>query len=325
MKPLVSTIIPTRNRSNYVTEAVESVLAQTYPHIEIFLIDDGSTDGTGEAMKRFGDKIIYLYQENKGVCAARNLALSKAQGKYIAFLDDDDIWLPEKIERDVEFLEKNDDYGFVFSGFCYFSDDQDRMDERVSLKEGEETTYDYLYGDNVIYSTSLVTMRKACLDEVGFFDESLIQSADYDMWLRIAKHYKFGFIPECLAKYRLHNTNMSKNLKRRIKVYKQIFNKPEICEGRSWMERRTRVAKLYHYAAYFFRRHHRYLDASGNYAMAIFYCPFIGYYYWSSEVEGMRFTFIYRILRTYWLVIYCFFKSLVFPKKDIPSTTLIDV
>lgn len=324
MQPLASVIIPTYNRCRYVCEAIDSVLAQTYPHLEVFVIDDGSMDDTPQAMKKYGEKIKYLRQEQLGVCVARNSAIRQAKGQYISFLDDDDVWLPQKIEKDVEFLEKNKDCGFVFCGFYYFSDVNENMGKRV-LTEYEETTYDCLYNKNLIYSTSLVTMRRECLEKEGLFDENLIQSADYDLWLRVAKHCKFGAINECLAKYRLHETNMSKNLKCRIKVYKQIFDKPEIREGKNWLQRMIRMARMHHYAASFFCRYCRYLDASKHYALAVFYFPFVGYYHWPLEVEGIRFTFVYRILKVYVMIFYCLFKALTFPKENIPSTTLVDV
>jgi len=324
MKPLVSVIIPTYNRARYVCEAVESALKQTYPHLEIFVIDDGSTAETQEALRQFGEKIKFIKQERRGTCAARNNAIRKAKGKYIAFLDDDDIWLEKKIERDINYLEVHPDYGFVFSGFIYFSDKEKDMGERTKTEE-EKTTYEFLYDQNIIHSTSLVTMRKDCLEKVGLFDESLKQSGDYDMWLRAAKGYKFGYINECLSKYRMHDTNVSKNLKRRIKVNKQIFNKPQMREGKSWLQRRIRIARLYYYVATFFRKYHRYLEAFKYYIMAVLYCPFIGYFYWPKEVAHVRFTFLYRILRTYFLIVYCLIKALFFPKNNIPSTILVDV
>jgi len=324
MKPLVSVIIPTHNRCRYLSEAVDSVLAQTYPHLEIFIVDDGSTDDTPQVLEKYGNKIKYLRQECRGVCVARNNAIRQAAGKYVAFLDDDDVWLPQKLEKEVAFLESHEDHGFVFSSFRYFSDEKADMGER-RRNEYEEMTYEYLYNQNLIFSTSLVTMRKECLDRFGLFDEGLVQSADYDLWLRIAKNCKFGVIDEPLSKYRLHETNMSKNLARRIKAHKQIFNKPEIREGKNWLQRRIRFARLHYFIAHFSFKYNRYLEAARHYAVAVFYFPFIGFCYWPPETKGIRFTFVYRILKVYFMIFYCLFKWIVFPQKDIPSTTFVDV
>ncbi len=324
MKPLVSVIIPTYNRAEYLAEALNSVLAQTYADLEIFVVDDGSTDGTQEAVARYGSKVTYIRQDNLGVCAARNNALRQARGEYIAFLDDDDLWLETKIEKEVAFLEANSDHGFVFAGFIYFSDDDPDKGRRV-LNQYETTTYKCLYGQNMIYSTSIVTLRKSCLDRVGFFDEDLIQSADYDLWLRLAKKFKFGFIDERLSKYRVHAKNMSKNLERRIQSYKQIVNKPELREGTTWLQRMVKIARIYHYTATFYNKYRRYREALICYMMAVLYCPYVGYYHWPKETDHIRFTFLYRILKVYYWIFYCLFGAVFFSKKNAPSTTLVDV
>lgn len=324
MKPLVSVIIPTCNRSRYVCEAVESALNQTYSPMEIIVVDDGSIDDTEAALNLYAGKIKYLKSEvSQGVSVARNIALRQAKGKYVAFLDDDDLWLEEKIDKDVKFLEVNADCGFVFCGLYYFSDSMADMGKRI-LSKFEEPKYEFLYDNCIIYSTSLVTMRKECLERVGLFDEGLVQSSDYDLWLRVARLFKFGYIDECLVKYRLHELNISRNLNRRIKMFKKIFNKPEIMEGKSWVQRRIRIAMIYYYVAAFFHKYRRYPKALIHYTVALIYCPYIGYYYWPSETENLRFTFMYRILKVYFLLPYCLFQSVFFPKKNIPSIALVD-
>ena len=117
----VSVAIPTYNRAHYICETIDSVLVQTYKDYEIIVVDDGSTDNTREILKRYGGKIKYFYQANQGQASAWNYAVSQSSGEYIAFLDDDDLWFPEKLERQVEVLDKNPDLGFVCSESYVFS------------------------------------------------------------------------------------------------------------------------------------------------------------------------------------------------------------
>ncbi len=117
--PTVSVIIPTYNRRAYVQEAIDSVLAQTYTDYEIIVIDDGSTDGTGEALReRYGDKIIYEWQENQGLSAARNRGIESSRGQYIALLDSDDLWMPEKLERQVACLSQHPEVAMVARAYA---------------------------------------------------------------------------------------------------------------------------------------------------------------------------------------------------------------
>lgn len=304
-RPLVTVVMPTYNRSHFLTLALDSVLQQTYPHIEIYVVDDGSTDDTREVIARYGDKVHYLSQANSGHSAARNYAIRESKGTYVAFIDDDDLWLPERIAKDVAYLEAYPSRAFVFSRFYYIDLEGHRTKERVVCID-DQPSFAGLYRTNIIYSNSLVTARRRCLEEVGGFDEDLGQSSDYDLWLRMARRHPIGFIDEPLSCYRRHAGNLSKNMERRIVTHHRIFAKPELTEGRSWQELCRRRARTY------FEVGDQYYDggvygwAAWSWLRAIVAWPFIGTIFWPLYLTRLRFTWGIRLLRPYWLIPWSF-------------------
>lgn len=314
-KPLISVVIPTYNRVHYLAKTIDSVLNQTYPNIEIIVVDDGSKDTTIELLKNYGSKIRFIQQSNRGAPFARNEGARHAHGQYISFLDDDDFWLPNKIEAEVEFLEKNPDYGFVYCDTHYINEQGEITGKRM-LSYDEVQTFERLYQGNFIISTSVVLVRKSCLDTVGIFDESLPQSQDYDLWLRLAKRFKFAYLDKILCCYRVQEKSLSKNLERRLQCHLKILEKSEINEGKTWLQKRVRVAEDYYYIATTFYKIQNYLKASRYYLGSLCIWPFIGFYHWPKEVKGVRFSFFYRILRTYFLVFYCLWKHF-FPTREV--------
>lgn len=204
--PIVSVIIPTHNRSHYITDALESVLEQTYGNIEIIVVDDGSTDGTEKALEPYQDRILYLQQNNEGAASARNFGIRKASGHYIAFLDSDDLYLPKKIERQVDALKNNEHLGFVFcnSLFCY----EDGVE--IPMLEDEAPSgyiFPKLFMHNFI-STNTILIKRECLEKVGTFKD-MVHAEDYDLWLRLARIYDGIYLDEILAKTKFHSSNIS--------------------------------------------------------------------------------------------------------------------
>ncbi len=237
----VSVVIPTYNCAQYITEAVESVLNQTYKDFEIIVVDDGSRDNTKEVIKRYLNKIKYIYQQNSGPSAARNRGIKEAKGEYIAFLDADDIWLPQKLELQIKFMEK--EVGLIFSDMILFNEKgiiknsflkEKLFFNKLSIKplsSTEKVIYDNVFNallqENFI-PTNTVIVKKECFNKVGFFDETLFSVEDRDMWLRIGLFYDIGFINFPLVLKRFHETNISANqelaLKSRLKVMKKFLN-----------------------------------------------------------------------------------------------------
>lgn len=208
--PLVSVVIPMYNAGRYITQAVDSVLAQTYRPIEILVVDDGSTDDSAAILQAYGSRIRYLHQKNQGQSIARNRGITESQGELVAFLDADDFWLPDKIARQVDSLSRAPRAGLAHTDVLFLENSTGQRSHRPSRKaEYVGNCSDLLFRQNKL-TISSVLLRKECLTQVGLFDGVFRYTDDYDMWLRIAPHYEFCYVDEPLVIYRLHHTNISR-------------------------------------------------------------------------------------------------------------------
>lgn len=201
--PKVSVIIPAYNSARFLEEAIESVFAQTYGDYEIIVINDGSTDNTTEVLAPYLDRIQYIYQQNQGASSARNTGIRYSQGEYLAFLDADDIWLPEKLSIQVEYLNNNPDIAMVYSLARWVDVNGRPCDYRSKLTRNlpRGDIFNALFFRDFI-TLSSVMIRKRILDTVGLFDESFTHAEDHELWLRIAREFKIFGIGEYLCKYR---------------------------------------------------------------------------------------------------------------------------
>lgn len=210
--PLVSVIIPNYNYAAYLGQAIDSVLGQSYPSVEVLVVDDGSTDGSEAVLRGYGDRIRWFRQSRQGVSAARNRGIQESRGDLIAFLDADDLWRPEKLTRQVELL-RDPQVGMVFCGLQRI-DAAGRLLEISVEGHGGQVLKDIALlrwpGAPGIGSTALI--RKACLDRVGGCDPELSTSADWDLWRRLACHYELAMVPEPLICYRMHEGSMHRNV-----------------------------------------------------------------------------------------------------------------
>lgn len=209
--PLVSVIIPSYNAGKFIAAAVDSVLGQTYKNYEIVVVDDGSTDNTKEVLKPYIDqgKIRYIYQENKKQAAARNNGIKHSRGELLAFLDADDVWLPGKLELQVP-LFRDEEVGMVYGNGVIWENGSERPRSPTKGPQKGNIFYPLMvYGSHIWAST--VILRRECVDKVGLFNESksYVGTEDYDMWLRVAYHYKVDYVPEVVEKYRIHGDNVS--------------------------------------------------------------------------------------------------------------------
>jgi glycosyltransferase involved in cell wall biosynthesis len=215
--PKVSVIIPTYNRAEFLRSAIESALKQTFTDLEIIVSDDGSTDNTQVVVKSFEDKRIkYVRNEgNKGPSGTRNTAILASEGEYIAFLDDDDVWLPEKLKSQVNLLDQSlPNICGVYSNRLMINKSNGKI---VSTNPGTDKLKGNLLYQLAIKSpihTSTVLIRKKCLDEVGLFNETISYMEDRDMWIRLSIKWDFEYINEPLTKAYFHsNGHLSQNLK----------------------------------------------------------------------------------------------------------------
>lgn len=207
--PLVSVIIPTFNAAEFVVEAIQSVLAQTCDDLEVIVVDDGSTDRTADMIEPFAGGVRYIQQENAGVSSARNRGIAESKGKYVAFLDADDTWLPTKLERQLEALRKSPQNRAVDTG--YFVTDSRLIPSAKRRAVRERTTLEDLLFRGTTVFVSTVLCEASLLELTGGFDPELSQCADWDMWIRLAVHTEFVAVDEPLVNYRQHGTNMSRN------------------------------------------------------------------------------------------------------------------
>lgn len=205
--PKVSVVIPSYNRAAYLRSAIASVLNQSFQDFEIIVVDDASKDDTNEVIRSFNDlRINYVRHElNKGVSAARNTGIKNSSSDYIAFLDDDDEWLPEKLWKQINLLENSSPkIGGVYTGYVVIDRSSGEiLDQRVHTKKGN--IFDELIEANLIGATPSLLFRKECFNRVGLFDENMSFSEDWDMWIRISKEFHFECIQQILVKCYFHN------------------------------------------------------------------------------------------------------------------------
>lgn len=228
MKALVSVIIPAYNAEEFISESLESVLTQTYKNFEIIVINDGSTDFTNRILLRYHSRIKTYSIKHSGPASARNVGIRNSSGKYIAFLDADDLWKKNKLLKQVKYMEKNPDLGFSYTHAICFSAHNGKKSYSRELKcDLEGNIFKNLFWSNFIVN-STVMVKRSCLEKVGLLDESknIIGSEDYDLWLRLSREYKLGLIPEILTGYRLHDKNLiGSSYNKAFNVHKRIYKK----------------------------------------------------------------------------------------------------
>lgn len=222
--PLVSIVIPVHNAERHLAHALDSALRQTYRPIEIIAVDDGSTDRSPEILAQYvarhGSQITHLRQSNMGAAAARNAALAAARGEYIAFLDADDLWAPNKLEVQIAVLEARADVHLIASRWRVLQTEQEAsvfdqpadlngcLDRDAQGRVEQPWIYNDLLLDCVVHTTTVV-MRRKLLQEIGSFDTTLRRGQDYDYWLRASRVTPIPRLEAQLSAYRLHATNSS--------------------------------------------------------------------------------------------------------------------
>ena len=221
--PRVSVIIPAYNSAAYTVETVESVLAQTYRDFEVIVVDDGSTDTTRETLAAYTGRIQYVYKDNGGACSARNEGIRRARGEYLACLDCDDLWLPEKLEHSLPVLEQDPGMGFMCTP-CYTIGPAGELVGEVRYPFDQRNAYLNLLMENYVLAPTVV-VRRSCLEQAGFFDESIFIPADWDLWLRLAGCFRVGYIDRPLSKYRLASNYTLRNADRYVREADYVLEK----------------------------------------------------------------------------------------------------
>lgn len=239
--PKVSILVPVYNADKFIRRTINSALNQTFADLEVIIVDDGSKDQTGEivsAMRNKDPRVSYFYQANQGLAHTRNRLINLSRGEYIAFLDHDDEWLPEKIEKQLKLFENDRKLGLVFcdayimrdgkmAGTCF----KERKPFRGNI------FYRYLFSDNFAPLLTVISPRKVLLEFMPF-DSRYEISEEFDMFLKIARKYKFDFIDEPLAIYHLHGSNST------ISRWRQLI-KDDFDILDSWIEKDATITQVY--------------------------------------------------------------------------------
>jgi glycosyltransferase involved in cell wall biosynthesis len=219
--PRVSVLVPAYNRAGYLLEAVNSAVNQTFRDLEVVIVDDGSTDDTPQVVRGIDDpRVHYLHQENRGVSAALNTASRAARGEYLALLGSDDVWLPNLLEELVPVLDTDADLGLVYAR-ARGMDAQGRPLPQIlgaPEKFPGEPLKSLLYGDCVCGLAAV--FRRTCLERVGGWDQTMIGNEDWDLWIRMAEHFRFAYRDQILARYRMHPQSLTGG---RSEAYRRII------------------------------------------------------------------------------------------------------
>ena len=230
--PKVSVIIPCYNGAKWIRDTINSVLNQTYQEFELIIVDDGSTDNLKKIIENYlsDERVRYIqHKKNRGIPAARNTGIKTSKGKYIAFLDQDDVWLKTKLEKQVELFKKDKDkkVGLIFTDVLYIGPDAKRFEvkwpdksvlKQLPMKTRKETLME-LFKENFIVTSSAVVRKKECFEKLGLLNEDLYSGDDYEFWLRVAGNLKIEYVNKSLTKKRMHKNNTLKKHAEEGKVY----------------------------------------------------------------------------------------------------------
>jgi glycosyltransferase involved in cell wall biosynthesis len=276
--PRVSVIVPAYNAAVYLPHAIDSVLAQTFVDWEIVVVDDGSTDHTQSVVESYrpalADKLQYIHQSNHGLPAARNTGIKAARGEFIALLDADDVWLPQRLERGVQVLDSDPEIGLVHARVARIDTKgmvigQLKVDPKYM--SGRIAHDIYIRRAHIVCPT--VMFRRHCLDKAGWFDESMRATEDRDLWFRIALHFKIEYIDEILAYYRLSPSSMTSDLDRLLGGQLYFVSKHYRSGCATRMEQLQALGNIYRELGDSLFRGGALTKAIGSYLRAVGYNP----------------------------------------------------
>jgi glycosyltransferase involved in cell wall biosynthesis len=238
----VSVVIPAYNYGHFVAEAVDSALAQTYANREVIVVDDGSTDDTRKRLAAYGDRVRYLYQENRGLAAARNAGIRAARGEYVALLDADDVWHPQKLELQMAYLAAHPEVGLLGAERTKERPPRWPAVDRAAGLAARVVTLEQLVVCSRFGPSSVVIARR-CFEAVGHFDPALRSVEDRHMWVRIALRFAVHKLDSVLWWYRVHEGSMCYQARRmedyEAKVLRELLAATDELRGRPLLRRRA--------------------------------------------------------------------------------------
>lgn len=272
MNPTVSIILPTYNRAHIIKSSIDSVLAQTYADFELIIADDASTDHTKEVIDSYSDdRIRYIRaQKNSGAAAARNLGAAIAQGIYLAFQDSDTIWLPEKLEKQVDYLAHHPNISLVFHSFLSLEGEKKVLEPNPNRLINLSTHMFYQLLEGPLMGPPTMLMYTDVFRKTGGFLESLTSHEDYEYSLRVARDYEIGFLTEPLL-YSLHpDTGINYNYHEILRTNFYILKKYQTIISADARLEAAQAERLFYYAVlgndgqYFFDEFADYVLATGH-------------------------------------------------------------
>ena len=275
----VDVIVPSYNSARFLAAALESVEAQTMTDWRIVLVDDGSTDDTRQVaapfVERLGAKLLYLYQENRGLPAARNTAIRNSSSELLALLDADDVWLPHRLEESIRSFAGRADMGISY-GLITQIDVQGNLlgTFKGNPRWAEGRIAPYIYMRKVELPCPTLTFRRSAVDEVGLFDETMRATEDRDLWFRIAQRYETAFVPKVIAYYRVSASSMSADPDRMLKAQMQFIGKHYRAPGCGFLVRQIALGRAYKQRAEVLKTRGRTWAAVASGLHALMLCPF---------------------------------------------------
>ncbi len=313
--PLVSVIIPTLRRPALLRRALQSVLAQTYPSIEVWVIENGDSTPARAVIEELGGAERGLHFEHVAIAdphLARNIGIERARGAYCAFLDDDDEWLPEKLARQIECLEADRALGWVACG-AWTIDDEGRAElAQTQYYRGVPSLRALVREWCFVWSLSCVVVRRDCFERVGSFLSRYRIAGDYELYLRLARQYRFAVLEEPLVRYHRHQSNLTNDLHRTWQEILRILSRLEPAPEQSLCAEDMREA-IRQYCRWYYalgitaRKQGRYRQAATYFAAAVRHDPAVG-----LKIPGGSFRHpIYRMARPYAGAAVCGLKALL--------------
>lgn len=241
--PIVSVVIPNYNHAQYISDAIHSVLNQTFRDFEIIVVDDGSTDDSRETVATFGDQVQYIWQKNSGLSAARNTGIRRARGEFIGVLDADDMYEPDFLSVLVPRLQADREAGAVYCGYRFVDASNAPLPQAEAREVPPDRLFQALVDGNFLVPESIL-VRKRCYDEAGLFDVAFRACEDVDMWLRISKRYKVLGVTNILTRHRIlphsMSTDPSRQTENRLAVIQKHFGRKPARED-EWSEDQRRA------------------------------------------------------------------------------------
>jgi glycosyltransferase involved in cell wall biosynthesis len=266
----ISILMPVYKGERFVSRAIESVLGQTYPHIELIIVNDGSPDNSAVVIQPYlaDSRVKYIEQQNAGVAAARNAALQHASGAYIGLCDQDDEWLPHKAEKQVAYLDAHPEVGLVHGDVDYINESGQPLPHEPYFPAAVfGQCFVRMYMGNPVMAVAAM-FRRSVLDVIGGFDPSIKYADDYDLWLRIAAQHAVGYVDEPIARYRWHAENNSHHQiairEYTLRVLRKAERKlPDACQRVPRADRKLRYCRLYEQMSHYARAESRPFTAAG--------------------------------------------------------------